>query len=335
MRPRRENYREPAALSPIDTLKNLMDLSTRERAGAANAPAAAQKTSAHAPAGTGSRTFSLPDEPLVTIEPTHSWVALRLQDLWAYRELLYFLTWRDLKVRYKQTLLGVLWVVLQPLMMTLVFTIFLGLLVRVPSDGTPYPLFVYAGLLPWTFFSGAVAGGGASLVGNAHLVTKVYFPRMLVPFAAVAGRLADFSVAFVILVGLMAYYGVAPTWRSLLILPLAALATLFATGCGLLLAALNVRYRDIGIVLPVVIQLWMYVSPVVYPSRLVFDRLGRWGWVYSLNPLVGILDSFRAALFGGPLNRVALGLSVVVTLALLVYAAFFFRRVERTFADVI
>jgi lipopolysaccharide transport system permease protein len=271
----------------------------------------------------------------VTICPGGSWAALNLRDLWAYRELLYFLTWRDLKVRYKQTVLGVAWVVLQPLMMTVVFTVFLSVLVRTPSDGAPYPLFVYAGLLPWTFFSSAVTSSGGSLVGNAHLVTKVYFPRLIVPVASVAARLVDFAVAFVILVGMLAFYRVTPTWSLLLLPPLVLLATLLALGCGLLLSALNVKYRDIGIVLPIVIQLWMFVSPVVYPSRLVYERLGRWGWVYSLNPLVGILDGFRAALFGGTPDRFALGVSVIFAVALLLYSAFAFRRVERTFADLI
>jgi lipopolysaccharide transport system permease protein len=277
----------------------------------------------------------LPEEPLATIRPSASWRALDLRDLWEYRELLYFLTWRDLKVRYKQTLLGIVWVVLQPLMMTLIFTVFLGLLVRVPSDGVPYPLFVYAGLLPWTFFSSAVTSGGSSLVSNAHLVTKVYFPRLVVPMSSVAGRVVDFAIAFVIIIGLMAYYRTAPTWGILMLPPLVVLGTLLALGCAMLFSALNVKYRDIGILLPVVIQLWMYASPVLYPSRLVFERLGRWGWLYSLNPVVGILDGFRASLFGGRFNPFGLGVSVVVTLALLVYSAFAFRRVEQSFADVI
>ena len=287
------------------------------------------------PAPPAAPRYVLPEEPLTTIEPSGSWSALNLRDMWAYREMLYFLTWRDLKVRYKQTVLGVAWVVLQPLMMTLVFTAFLGFLVRVPSDGAPYPLFVYAGLLPWTFFSGAVVSSGNSLVGNAHLVTKVYFPRLIVPTASVVGRVVDLAIAFLILVGLLAYYRVAPTWGMLLLVPFVVLATLLALGCGLLLSALNVKYRDIGIVLPVIIQLWMYVSPVLYPSRLVYERLGQWGWVYSLNPLVGILDGFRAAIFGGSVNPFSLGVSVVATLALLVYSAYAFRRVERSFADVI
>ena len=278
---------------------------------------------------------SLPPKPIVVIEPSKSWSALNLRDFWAYRELLYFLVWRDVKVRYKQTVLGVLWVILQPLLMTAVFTVFLGLLVRVPSDGVPYPIFMFAGLLPWTFFSTAVLGSGNSVVGNAHLITKVYFPRLLVPAAAVLGRLVDFAIAFVILGGLLLYYHVTLTWRALMLLPLVVLIALLAHACGALLAALNVKYRDIGIALPILIQLLMYLSPVVYPSRLVFQRLGKWGWIYSLNPLVGILDGFRAAIFGGTFNSFALGVTAVFTLLLLLFSSYFFRSVERRFADML
>ena len=278
---------------------------------------------------------SLPDKPLVIIEQSKSWMPLDLAGLWAYREMLYFLIWRDLKVRYKQTLLGVAWIVLQPVMMTIIFTVFLSVLMRVPSSGVSYPLFVYSGLLLWTFFASAVSTAGSSLISNAHLVTKVYFPRLIVPIAAVTGRLVDLAIGFAILIGMMAYYGVAPTWNMLALLPMLALAILLALGCGMLLSALNVKYRDIGVMLPVVIQLLMYVSPVLYPSRLVYERLGRWGWLYSLNPLVGILEGYRAAIFSGAFNRFALSVSVAVTLSLLVYSAFVFRRIEHSFADVI
>ncbi|HVF51305.1 MAG TPA: ABC transporter permease [Pyrinomonadaceae bacterium] len=277
----------------------------------------------------------VPEMPLVTIAPAKSWSALDLRDLWAHRELLYFLMWRDIKVRYKQTLLGVAWVVLQPLLVTLIFTVFLGLLVRVPSEGTPYPLFVFLGLLPWTFFSSAVTGSGNSIVGNAHLITKVYFPRMIVPAASVGGRLVDFAVAFLILVAMMFAYGVGLTWNVLMLPVLVALTTLFALGCGLLISALNVRYRDIGIALPVLIQLWMYVSPVLYPSRLVTDKWSAARWIYSLNPLVGIIDGFRAAMLGGTFDWYAISVAAVITLVLLVYSAYLFRRVEKSFADLI
>lgn len=275
---------------------------------------------------------TLNDEPLVVIEPTRSWVAIDLRDLWAYRELLYFLMWRDVKVRYKQTLLGVVWVILQPLLTTLIFTIFLGKLARVPSDGIPYPLFVYAAMLPWTFFASAVTSCSSSLVGNANLITKIYFPRLLMPAAAVAARILDFGIAFIILIGLMLYYRVAVSWMLLLLPLLVALIVLLALGFGIWVAALNVKYRDVGVMLPVGLQLWMFLSPVVYPSSIV---PGRYLWLYQLNPLVGILDGFRASLLGREINWPALALSTVFTFALLIYSAYAFRRMEKTFADVV
>jgi len=280
---------------------------------------------------------TLPDEPLVTIQPSKSWSALNLRDIWYYRELLYFLTWRDVKVRYKQTALGVAWVVMQPLISTLVFTVFLGMLVRVPSDGIPYPLFVFMGLLPWTFFASAVTGSSNSLVGSTHLITKVYFPRMIIPCAAIGARLLDFLISFVILAALMLYYGVAPT-RALLFLPvLVALVTLLALAVGMWASAINVKYRDVGVVLPVLIQTWMFVSPVVYPSSIVYSRTGASAlkWLYMANPMVGIIDNFRATLLGGPFNWPALAVSAALTLVLLVYAAYDFRRMEKSFADII
>jgi lipopolysaccharide transport system permease protein len=194
-------------------------------------------------------------QPPIILEPSSSWVSLNLRDLWIYRELLYFLTLRDVKVRYKQTILGVVWVVMQPLLTTIIFTVFLGLLVKVPSDGIPYPLFAYAGLLPWTFFSGAVANSSNSLVGSAHLITKVYFPRMIIPGAAVGARLVDFAISAVILVGLMIYYGVGLTWSILMLPALVVLIMLLTLGLGMWTSALNVKYRDVGVALPVLIQL--------------------------------------------------------------------------------
>ncbi len=274
----------------------------------------------------------LPEEPLVIIERTESWVAVNFRDLWAYRGLLYFLIWRDLKVRYKQTVLGIAWVIMQPLLATFIFTIFLGMLARVSSDGLPYPLFVYAGLLPWTFFSSAVTTSSNSLVGNAHLITKVYFPRMLIPAAAISGRLVDFAIAFVILIGLMIYYGMAVTKQIVMLPPLIILVTLFAFGFGMLLSAFNVKYRDVGAILPVVIQLWMFASPVLYPMSLVPQK---WQVLFALNPIVGITEGFRASLFGQEFNWVALTFSFVVTLILLVCSAYTFQRMEKSFADTV
>jgi lipopolysaccharide transport system permease protein len=275
---------------------------------------------------------SLPEKPLVVIEPRRASIGSDLRELWTYRELLYFLTLRDIKVRYKQTVLGVGWVVLQPLMTTIIFTVFLGYLARVPSNDVPYPLFVYVGLMPWTFFASAVTTGGNSLVGSAHLITKVYFPRLIIPGASVGARLLDFAIAFVILVALMIYYRVGLT-KGIVMLPvLIALTTLLATGVAVLTSALNVKYRDIGVALPVLIQLWMFVSPIVYPASLV---PARYQWLYALNPLVGIVEGFRATLLGGEFNWLALAFSTLATFALLVYAAYTFRRMEKNFADVV
>jgi lipopolysaccharide transport system permease protein len=276
--------------------------------------------------------LTLPNKPLVVIEARKAWAPLKLSDLWAYRELFYFLIWRDVKVRYKQTAIGVIWVVLQPLLMTVIFTVFLGKLARVPSGGIPYPLLVFTGLLPWTFFSSAIAGSGTSLVTNAQLITKVYFPRMIVPGAAIGGRLLDFAVGLIILIVMMFYYGVRPT-ENLLMLPLLiALITLFSWGFGMWMSALNVKYRDMGIILPVLTQLWMFVSPVAYPVSLVPEQ---WRWLYFLNPLAGVIEGFRAAVLGVEFNLAALAYAAVIAIVLFFYSAYAFRRMEKTFADII
>jgi lipopolysaccharide transport system permease protein len=278
--------------------------------------------------------FDLPDQPVVTIQPGKSWSALNLREVWAYRELLYFLTWRDVKVRYKQTLLGVAWAVIQPLFTMLIFTLFFGKLAGIDArtDGIPYPLFAYAGLLPWTFFSNAVTNSGNSLVGSANLITKVYFPRMIVPAAAVGAGLVDLAVAFVMLVALMIYYRVPPTPNILMLPFLVLLATVFATAIGMWLSALNVKYRDIRFALPFMIQLWMFVSPVIYPATILPQK---WRWLLDLNPLTGIIEGFRSSLFNRPFNWTALAISTTLTVLSLVYAAYSFRRVERYFADIV
>lgn len=278
----------------------------------------------------------LPDEPLVTIQPSRSWSALNLRELWAYRELLYFLVWRDVKVRYKQTALGVAWVVMQPLLTTVIFTLFLGRMVGVPSDGVPYPLFLYAGMLPWTFFTGAITFSSNSLVGNSHLITKVYFPRALIPAAAVAARLLDFAVGFVVLAFLMAWYRVGLTPNILMLPVCVLLVMLFSLGLGMAASAVNVKYRDVGVIVPFVLQLWMFTAPVVYPVSLVNQHLPeRWRWLYALDPLVGIIEGFRSSLFGRAFDWVSLATSAAITLAVLVYASFFFRRVQTQFADIV
>lgn len=270
--------------------------------------------------------------PFVIIGPSRGWRAINLRELWVYRELLYLLIWRDIKVRYKQTLLGVAWVVLQPVLTTLVFTIFLGVLLRVPTNGPPYLLFVYSGLLIWIFFSSAITTSGISLVGNAQLLTKVYFPRSLLPVAAVAARLLDFAIGFLILIPLMFYYGVRPTSSVFLLPGLVALMTLLALAVGMIASALNVKYRDVGVLIPVLLHLWMYASPVVYPASLV---PGRWRQVYELNPMAGLIGGFRTAVFGGPVNWTSLAVSAAVIIGLLIIASIQFRRMENQFADVI
>ena len=274
----------------------------------------------------------LPEEPLVVIEPNRAWSALDLRDLWAFRELLYFLIWRDVKVRYKQTELGVAWAILQPLVTMFIFTLFFGRLAGVPSDNIPYPIFAFAGLLAWTFFSNAISTSGNSLVGSAHLITKVYFPRMIIPGAAVAAGLVDFAIAFVILVLMMIYYGIGITWNILMFPVLLLLTTLLALGMGMWMSALNVKYRDVRFALPFMIQLWMYMSPVIYPASFLPEKFR---WLLSLNPMTGIIEGFRSSLFGRPFNWIALSTSAAITLILLLYSSYSFRRMEKSFADII
>jgi homopolymeric O-antigen transport system permease protein len=271
-------------------------------------------------------------EPLVRIRPAASWVPLNFKQVWSYRELLYFLMWRDVKVRYKQTVLGAAWAIIQPLFTMLIFTLFFGKLAGVPSDNVPYPVFVYAGLLIWTFFSNALTNSGNSLVGNQNLLTKVYFPRIIIPGATVGAGLVDLAISFLVLIGLMIYYDVAVTWGILLVPVIIVFTTLLALGVGMWASALNVKYRDIRFALPFAIQLWMFLSPIIYPSTFV---PAKWRWLLTLNPLTGLIDGFRAALFAQRINWSTLAISIAITLAILVYAAYVFRRMERSFADIV
>ena len=271
--------------------------------------------------------------PVTVIRPSRGWMPLNLAELWAYRELLYFLVWRDVKVRYKQAALGVAWVVLQPLFTMVVFSIFFGKLAKVPSDGIPYPVFAYCGLLPWQLFAHAVMESGNSLVNNQHLITKVYFPRLLVPLAAVTAGLVDFGIAFVILLAMMAGFHLMPTGAIVLLPAFVVLALAAALAVGLWLSALNVQYRDVRHTLPFLTQCWLFLTPVVYPSTLV---PGAWRMLYGLNPMAGVVEGFRWALLGtarapGPWLLV----SVAMVGALLVSGLYYFRRMERTFADVV
>jgi lipopolysaccharide transport system permease protein len=276
--------------------------------------------------------IDLPAQPLVTIEPSGRWGVFNLRDLWSYRELLYFLVWRDVKVRYKQTALGVAWAIIQPLFTMLIFTLFFGRLAGVPSDNIPYPVFAYAGLLPWTFFANAVSNSGNSLVGSANLITKVYFPRMIIPAAAVGAGLVDLGISFIVLIPLMIYYGISVT-RSFLMFPVVVLLTaLLALGVGMWSSALNVKYRDVRFALPFLIQLWMFVSPVIYPTSFLPQR---WRLLFAMNPMTGIIEGYRSALFGRIFNWKAIAVATVITVAMLVYASFTFRRMEKSFADIV
>lgn len=272
------------------------------------------------------------EAPLVVIQPSKRWSLLSFKDIWAYRELLFFLTWRDVKVRYKQTALGAAWAILQPLFMMIIFTIFFGRLAAVESAGIPYPLFALAGLVPWTFFANAITASGNSLVGSANLITKVYFPRLIVPAAAMLAGLVDFVLAFAMLCLMMIYYRVSVTSQILFLPVLVLLTALFGLGVGTWMSALNVKYRDVRFALPFVIQLWLFVSSVILPSSSVPEK---WRWILLLNPMSAIIEGYRAALFGLPFDWPALGLAAVLTILVLLYAIYSFGRVERSFADII
>ncbi len=270
--------------------------------------------------------------PLTVIEPSSGWVALRLRELWEYRELLYFLTWRDIKVRYKQTALGASWAIIQPFFTMLVFSIFFGRLAKVPSDGIPYPVFSYAALLPWTFFANGLSQASNSLVGSANLISKVYFPRLVVPLSSVLSGVLDFAIAFVVLGGMMLYYGMWPTGAAIWLPLFLLLSFITALGTSLWLSALNVQYRDIRYAVPFLTQFWLFATPIAYPSSLLTEP---WRTLYGLNPMVGVVEGFRWALFGSQPPGAMLGVSAVVALLLLVCGAYYFRRMEQTFADVV
>ena len=274
------------------------------------------------------------DGRLVTvIEPPRRWMPLDLRELWDQRELVYFLAWRDIKVRYKQTALGASWAILQPIFGMAVFSVFFGKLARIPSDGLPYPLWSFAGLVPWTFFSQALTQSANSLVMSQNLLRKVYFPRLAIPIATVLSAAVDLALAFVVLVAMMAFYGVFPTTRAVLVIPLAALAFVAALGAGLWLAALSVRYRDVRYVVPVLVQFWLFATPIAYPSSLL---PGSWRVVYAINPMTGVAEGFRWALLGANTAPGAmLAASTIAAIVILIGGAYYFRSMERTFADLV
>jgi lipopolysaccharide transport system permease protein len=256
-----------------------------------------------------------------------------LRELWEYRELLYFLTWRDLKVRYKQTALGAAWAVIQPLFMMLVFSVFFGRLAGVPSDGVPYPVFTFCALLPWQLFAHALTESSNSLVGNQNLITKVYFPRLMVPMSAVLGGIVDFGIAFVILLAMLAFYGLVPGWQILALPAFVLLAVMTALAVGLWLSALNVQYRDVRYTINFLVQFWLFATPVAYPSSII---PAQWRVLYGLNPMVGVVEGFRWSLLGKPESPSALVLvSITVVVTLLVGGLYYFRRMEQQFADVV
>jgi lipopolysaccharide transport system permease protein len=271
--------------------------------------------------------------PTFFIKPETGLSSLALRELWEYRELLYFLTWRDLKVRYKQTVLGAAWAIIQPFFMMVVFTLFFGRLARIPSDGIPYPVFVYCALLPWQLFAHSLTESSNSLVANERLITKVYFPRLVIPISAVLGGLIDFSIAFVILLLMMVYYGIRPSWAVVTLPAFVLLAMVTALGVGLWLSALNVKYRDVRYTINFVIQFWLLATPVAYPSSLIPLR---WRALYGLNPMAGVVEGFRWALLGkSGAPGALLAVSVVVVILILIGGLYYFRRMEAEFADVI
>jgi lipopolysaccharide transport system permease protein len=271
--------------------------------------------------------------PITIIEPKKGWVPVDLKEIWDYRELLYFLTKRDIKVRYKQTILGGLWAIIQPVFTMIVFTIFFGRLAKVPSEGIPYPIFVYVGLLPWTYFANAVSASGNSLVGSANLITKVYFPRLIVPASASLAGLLDFFIAMLILGVMMIYYQFIPGISILLFPFLVALTLLCAVGTGLWLSALNVQYRDIRYAIPFLIQIWMFVSPVIYPVSIVDEK---YQWVLAINPMGGVINAYRASILGHlPIDWGMLGISAAIIVMIFLSGLYYFRRMEKIFADVV
>jgi lipopolysaccharide transport system permease protein len=273
------------------------------------------------------------EELVVYLKPAKGWLSIDFKELWHYRELIYFLTWRDIKVRYKQAVLGVAWALLQPLMTMVIFTIIFGNLLHTPSQGVPYPLFSLTALLPWQLFASALQRSSVSLVGNANLLTKIYFPRLAIPLASIFAALVDFAISFIVLIGVMIYYQYWPTWNVLWLPLLVLLALMTALAVGLWLSALNVQYRDVQQLVPFLVQVWMYASPIVYPIDTI--PAGIWRWLYGLNPMVGVIQGFRWALLGGAPPDLTLVISVAMVLILLVSGLYYFRRMEKTFADIV
>ena len=283
--------------------------------------------------GTAQTRVAPTQKPLVRIGPPRGWLRIDWHELWEHRELLYFFVWRDIKIRYKQTVIGAAWVVLQPFLTMIVFSLFFGKLARMPSYGLPYPIFYYSALLPWTYFAGALQNATSTIVEQQRVITKVYFPRLILPVSAVLSGLVDFAVGFVVFLGLMLFYGIVPTPATLLLPALLLLAMLTAFGVGLWLSALNAIYRDVRYVVPFLVQFWLFASPVAYPSSLVPER---WRWLYGLNPMAGVIEGFRYALTGrGEPPSLLLAASVAAVLLVVVGGLAYFQKMESTIADVV
>jgi len=271
--------------------------------------------------------------PATVIKPSKGWVSLRLSDIWEYHELLYFLTWRDVKVRYKQTALGALWAIIQPFFTMIVFSLFFGRLAKIPSDGVPYPLFAYAALVPWAFFANGLSQSSNSLVGSANLITKVYFPRIIIPISSILSGLIDFAIAFLVFICMSLYYGIYPTLAVVLLPFFLLLGLITALGVGLWLSALNVRFRDVRYIIPFLTQFWLFATPIAYPSSLLSEP---WRTLYGINPMVGVVEGFRWALLGVDTAPGAIVfVSALAAIGLLVSGVFYFKRVEKFFADII
>jgi len=268
----------------------------------------------------------------IIIQPRKGWLAVNWQEIWQYRELLFFLTWRDVKVRYKQTVLGFLWAFIQPFLKMVVFSAIFGGLAKMDSEGFPYPIFVYAGLLPWQFFAASLDRSSQSVVGGANLITRVYFPRLIIPLASTGGCLVDFAISFVILIAMMIYYGIAPTASSLVVIPLVALTIFSALGVGILLSALNAAYRDFRYVVPFMVQIWMFLTPVIYPVKMIPEN---WRWLIAINPMTGVVDGYRSAILGKPFDLTTIGISTGVAVAAFITGMMYFRRIESRFADIV
>lgn len=271
--------------------------------------------------------------PIIILKPSKGWLGIDFKELWRYRELVFFLTWRDIKVRYKQALLGVSWAILQPLLTMVIFTLIFGVLLGTPSENVPYPLFSLTALLPWQLFANALQRSSVSLVGNANLLTKIYFPRLAIPLSSVFAALVDFGVSFIVLLGVMFYYRYWPGWNILWLIPMVLLALLTALAVGLWLSALNVQYRDVQHMVPFIIQVWMYASPIVYPIETIPE--GTWRYLYSLNPMVGVIQGFRWVLLGSTPPDINALISVVVVFIIFISGLLYFRRMEKTFADIV